>query len=118
MLDARLSLEESFVLNRIGGLYSALSLKTCVFPCHIEPIPALLQGVVDHLIQWHIISDNKRPNGCIINFFDEVYFFALYHNFVLIICQSAVVNWLCQKRKLQSLSNNPCCEAALSRYQF
>ncbi|XP_027097315.1 RNA demethylase ALKBH10B [Coffea arabica] len=38
---------------------------------HIEPIPALLQGVVDHLIQWHIISDNKRPNGCIINFFDE-----------------------------------------------
>ncbi|KAL3531383.1 hypothetical protein ACH5RR_010705 [Cinchona calisaya] len=37
----------------------------------IEPIPALLQGVIDHLIQWHIISENKRPNGCIINFFDE-----------------------------------------------
>ncbi|KAL3517536.1 hypothetical protein ACH5RR_020125 [Cinchona calisaya] len=38
---------------------------------HIEPIPALIQGVIDHLIQWRIISDNRRPNGCIINFFDE-----------------------------------------------
>lgn len=39
---------------------------------NIEPIPALLQGVIDHLIQWHLISDTRRPNSCIINFFDEV----------------------------------------------
>ncbi|XP_009607167.1 RNA demethylase ALKBH10B [Nicotiana tabacum] len=38
---------------------------------NIEPIPALLQGVIDHLIQWHLISDSRRPNSCIINFFDE-----------------------------------------------
>ncbi|CAK9151020.1 unnamed protein product [Ilex paraguariensis] len=37
----------------------------------IEPIPALLQGVIDHLVQWHLISENKKPNSCIINFFDE-----------------------------------------------
>ncbi|VFR02123.1 unnamed protein product [Cuscuta campestris] len=36
-----------------------------------EPIPALLELVIDHLIQWHLISENRRPNGCIINFFDE-----------------------------------------------
>lgn len=35
-----------------------------------EPIPALLELVIDHLIQWHLISENRRPNGCIINFFD------------------------------------------------
>lgn len=38
---------------------------------HNEPIPALLQGVIDHLIQWHLISESRRPNSCIINFFDE-----------------------------------------------
>ncbi|CAI9107926.1 OLC1v1007409C1 [Oldenlandia corymbosa var. corymbosa] len=38
---------------------------------HIEPIPAFLQGVIDHLIQWHIFSENRKPNGCIINYFDE-----------------------------------------------
>ncbi|XP_059660534.1 RNA demethylase ALKBH10B-like [Cornus florida] len=38
---------------------------------HIEPIPALLEGVIDHLVQWHLISQNRRPNSCIINFFDE-----------------------------------------------
>ncbi|KAA8550907.1 hypothetical protein F0562_002591 [Nyssa sinensis] len=38
---------------------------------HIERIPALLQGVIDHLIQWHLISENRKPNSCIINFFDE-----------------------------------------------
>ncbi|KAI8522829.1 hypothetical protein RHMOL_Rhmol13G0027100 [Rhododendron molle] len=38
---------------------------------HIEPIPTLLQGVIDHLIQWHLISENRKPNSCIINFFDE-----------------------------------------------
>ncbi|XP_027352104.1 RNA demethylase ALKBH10B-like isoform X2 [Abrus precatorius] len=38
---------------------------------NIEPIPALLHGVVDHLIQWQLIPEYKRPNGCIINFFEE-----------------------------------------------
>ncbi|KAG5514390.1 hypothetical protein RHGRI_035715 [Rhododendron griersonianum] len=38
---------------------------------HIEPIPTLLQGVIDHLIQWHLISENRKPNSCIVNFFDE-----------------------------------------------
>ncbi|KAM7527141.1 hypothetical protein LguiB_030551 [Lonicera macranthoides] len=37
----------------------------------IEPIPTLLQGVVDHLVQWNLISENRKPNSCIINFFDE-----------------------------------------------
>ncbi|KAK1428244.1 hypothetical protein QVD17_17074 [Tagetes erecta] len=37
----------------------------------IEPIPAPLEGVIDHLIQFHLISENRRPNSCIINFFDE-----------------------------------------------
>ncbi|KAA8543198.1 hypothetical protein F0562_021307 [Nyssa sinensis] len=39
--------------------------------CHIEPIPALLQGVINHLVQWHLLSENRKPNSCIINFFDE-----------------------------------------------
>ncbi|KAL2320915.1 hypothetical protein Fmac_029884 [Flemingia macrophylla] len=38
---------------------------------NIEPIPTLLQDVIDHLIQWHLIPEYKRPNGCIINFFEE-----------------------------------------------
>ncbi|KAG9134011.1 hypothetical protein Leryth_004718 [Lithospermum erythrorhizon] len=38
---------------------------------HIEPIPALLRGVIEHLIQWKLISENRKPNGCIINFFNE-----------------------------------------------
>ncbi|XP_052171235.1 RNA demethylase ALKBH10B [Diospyros lotus] len=38
---------------------------------HIEPIPTLLQRVIDHLVQWHLISENRQPNSCIINFFDE-----------------------------------------------
>ncbi|XP_015578229.1 RNA demethylase ALKBH10B isoform X2 [Ricinus communis] len=37
----------------------------------IEPIPALLQHVIDHLIQWQLIPEYKKPNGCIIHFFDE-----------------------------------------------
>ncbi|KAG6700255.1 RNA demethylase ALKBH10B [Carya illinoinensis] len=37
----------------------------------IEPIPALLQDVIDHLLQWQIIPVYKKPNACIINFFDE-----------------------------------------------
>ncbi|PIN07688.1 hypothetical protein CDL12_19735 [Handroanthus impetiginosus] len=38
---------------------------------YIEPIPPLLHGVIDHLIQWRLIPQNRKPNGCIINFFDE-----------------------------------------------
>ncbi|XP_057782535.1 RNA demethylase ALKBH10B-like [Salvia miltiorrhiza] len=38
---------------------------------YIEPIPVLLQGVIDHLIQWRLLPDNRKPNSCIINFFDE-----------------------------------------------
>ncbi|XP_027936844.1 RNA demethylase ALKBH10B-like [Vigna unguiculata] len=38
---------------------------------NIEPIPALLQGVIDHMIQWQLLPEYKRPNGCIINFFEE-----------------------------------------------
>ncbi|KAL7112820.1 hypothetical protein ACP275_04G025000 [Erythranthe tilingii] len=38
---------------------------------HIEPIPALLQGVIEHLVQWRLLPENRRPNSCIINFFDE-----------------------------------------------
>ncbi|ESR57388.1 RNA demethylase ALKBH10B [Citrus sinensis] len=38
---------------------------------NLEPIPALLQSVIDHLVQWQLIPEYKKPNGCIINFFDE-----------------------------------------------
>lgn len=38
---------------------------------HIEQIPAPLEDVIDHLIQYHLISENRRPNSCIISFFDE-----------------------------------------------
>ncbi|CAH2057597.1 unnamed protein product [Thlaspi arvense] len=37
----------------------------------VAPIPILLQSVIDHLLQWRVIPDYKRPNGCVINFFDE-----------------------------------------------
>ncbi|KAM7256508.1 hypothetical protein ACFE04_012249 [Oxalis oulophora] len=38
---------------------------------YTEPIPALLQSVIDHFIQWQLIPEYKRPNGCVITFFDE-----------------------------------------------
>ncbi|KAI3473488.1 hypothetical protein Pfo_030943 [Paulownia fortunei] len=38
---------------------------------YIEPIPALLHGVIEHLIQWRLIPENRKPTSCIINFFDE-----------------------------------------------
>ncbi|KAK1294615.1 hypothetical protein QJS10_CPA16g01464 [Acorus calamus] len=38
---------------------------------HIEPLPSVLQGVIDHLVQWHLIPESRKPNSCIINFFDE-----------------------------------------------
>ncbi|XP_074557934.1 RNA demethylase ALKBH10B-like [Curcuma longa] len=37
----------------------------------IEPIPPALQNIIDNLVLWGIIPDNKKPNSCIINFFDE-----------------------------------------------
>lgn len=53
------------------------NLEKCQLSGHNEPIPALLQGVINHLIQWHLISESRRPNSCIINFFDEVFAFIL-----------------------------------------
>ncbi|GAB4829769.1 hypothetical protein Ancab_019424 [Ancistrocladus abbreviatus] len=38
---------------------------------NIEPIPELLQSVIDHLVQWQMLPENRKPNGCVINFFDE-----------------------------------------------
>lgn len=38
---------------------------------HIEPIPEALHCVIDHLVQWHLIPENRKPNSCVINFFDE-----------------------------------------------
>ncbi|KAF8387982.1 hypothetical protein HHK36_026648 [Tetracentron sinense] len=38
---------------------------------NIEPIPLVLQAVIDHLVQWHLIQESRKPNSCIINFFDE-----------------------------------------------
>ncbi|OVA20100.1 Oxoglutarate/iron-dependent dioxygenase [Macleaya cordata] len=38
---------------------------------NIEPIPSVLQAVIDHLTQWHLIPESRKPNSCIINFFDE-----------------------------------------------
>ncbi|KAJ0258071.1 Oxidoreductase [Hirschfeldia incana] len=37
----------------------------------VAPIPTLLESVIDHLLQWRLIPEYKRPNGCVINFFDE-----------------------------------------------
>ncbi|KAK9756097.1 hypothetical protein RND81_01G073100 [Saponaria officinalis] len=36
-----------------------------------EPIPELIQSVIDHLVQWQVLPENRKPNGCIINYFDE-----------------------------------------------
>ncbi|KAJ4969393.1 hypothetical protein NE237_016094 [Protea cynaroides] len=38
---------------------------------NIEPIPPVLQAIIDHLVQWHLIPESRKPNSCIINFFDE-----------------------------------------------
>nr|CAB3461532.1 unnamed protein product [Digitaria exilis] len=39
--------------------------------CHIEPIPLVLQAVIDHLVLWRLIPESRKPNSVIINFFDE-----------------------------------------------
>ncbi|KAL9239213.1 hypothetical protein vseg_013553 [Gypsophila vaccaria] len=36
-----------------------------------EPIPELIQSMIDHLVQWQVLPENRKPNGCIINYFDE-----------------------------------------------
>ncbi|XP_068662493.1 RNA demethylase ALKBH10B-like isoform X2 [Aristolochia californica] len=38
---------------------------------NIEPIPPILQTVIDHLIECHLLPEKRRPNGCLINFFNE-----------------------------------------------
>ncbi|KAK4788209.1 hypothetical protein SAY86_019528 [Trapa natans] len=38
---------------------------------NIQPIPHLLQSVIEHLVQWQLLPVYKKPNSCIINFFDE-----------------------------------------------
>ncbi|KAG9457454.1 hypothetical protein H6P81_001962 [Aristolochia fimbriata] len=38
---------------------------------NIEPIPSTLHSVIDHLIECRLLPEKRRPNGCIINFFDE-----------------------------------------------
>ncbi|KAF3336936.1 2OG-Fe(II) oxygenase superfamily [Carex littledalei] len=38
---------------------------------NIEPIPGALQDVIDHLVLWRLIPESRKPNSCIINFFDE-----------------------------------------------
>jgi alkylated DNA repair protein alkB family protein 5 len=38
---------------------------------HIEPIPVVLQAVIDHLVLWRLIPESRKPNSVIINFFDE-----------------------------------------------
>ncbi|URE28912.1 hypothetical protein MUK42_17631 [Musa troglodytarum] len=38
---------------------------------NIELIPTALQTVIDHLVQWRLIPESRKPNSCIINFFDE-----------------------------------------------
>ena len=39
---------------------------------HTEPIPLVLQSVIDHLVLWRLIPESRKPNSVIINFFDEV----------------------------------------------
>ena len=88
----------SWSLRVINYEYSAIDnflIGLFFFKCftvNIEPIPTLLQGVIEHLVQWQLIPEYKKPNGCIINFFDEVYFFAaLSFPSFPVICQSAIV---------------------------
>eukprot|EP00268_Persea_americana_P038006 TRINITY_DN37672_c0_g1_i1.p1 TRINITY_DN37672_c0_g1~~TRINITY_DN37672_c0_g1_i1.p1 ORF type:complete len:279 (-),score=44.86 TRINITY_DN37672_c0_g1_i1:182-1018(-) len=38
---------------------------------NIEPIPSVLQAVIDHLVQWRLIPESRKPNSCLISFFDE-----------------------------------------------
>ncbi|EOA28914.1 hypothetical protein CARUB_v10025161mg [Capsella rubella] len=70
---------ETFVLfnqNTKGTKRELLQLGVPIFGSTtdehaVEPIPTLVQSVIDHLLQWRLIPEYKRPNGCVINFFDE-----------------------------------------------
>ncbi|KAK9281888.1 hypothetical protein L1049_004795 [Liquidambar formosana] len=53
------------IFGQIKGEAACKQLKN-----NIEPIPPLLENVIDHLVQWRLIP-NRKPNSCIINFFDE-----------------------------------------------
>eukprot|EP01018_Ginkgo_biloba_P005468 Gb_29007 [translate_table: standard] len=37
----------------------------------VEPIPTVLQDVIDRLLRWQIIPEHRKPDCCIINFFNE-----------------------------------------------
>lgn len=37
----------------------------------VEPIPTILEAIIDRLIRWNLISGTRRPDSCIINFFNE-----------------------------------------------
>jgi Na+/H+ antiporter NhaD/arsenite permease-like protein len=50
--------------------YTCLGFALCAG--HIEPIPVVLQAVIDHLVLWRLIPESRKPNSVIINFFDEV----------------------------------------------
>lgn len=43
-----------------------------VYSGDIEPIPSIIQNAIDHLCQWRLIPESRKPNSCVINFFDEV----------------------------------------------
>lgn len=68
------SVIESSIINNNTALHLLWRFVTGIFVFigNGEPIPALLQNVIDHLIQWELIPEYKKPNNCIINFFDEV----------------------------------------------
>lgn len=54
-------------------MWMALTGRLYWFVVNIEPIPPLLESVIDHFVTWRLIPEYKRPNGCVINFFEEVY---------------------------------------------
>ncbi|XP_031496079.1 RNA demethylase ALKBH10B-like [Nymphaea colorata] len=40
-------------------------------PSYVEPIPTAFEAAIDRLVHWHLIPESRKPNCCIINFFDE-----------------------------------------------
>lgn len=66
----------TYVLLRFWEKKKYQAFHDCsIFSGNIEPIPVLLEGVINHLVQWQLIPEYKKPNGCIIHFFDEVFMF-------------------------------------------
>lgn len=64
----------SYYFHVLISMYLHVKLNSVNFgnAGYIEPIPALIQSVIDHLSQWYLIREQEKPNSCIINFFDEV----------------------------------------------